>query len=63
MLDGDFAFVVVDGDNYMARDHWGLKPLYGLGRRGGFISLQKWNLLQIKCKTFSISSRTFYTGK
>jgi asparagine synthase (glutamine-hydrolysing) len=42
MLD-DFAFVVVNGDNYMAaRDPLGLKPLYyGLDERGGFISLQK----------------------
>jgi asparagine synthase (glutamine-hydrolysing) len=41
--DGDFAFVVVDGDNYMAaRDPLEVKPLYyGLDRRGGFISLQK----------------------
>jgi asparagine synthetase B (glutamine-hydrolysing) len=26
--DGDFAFVVVDGDNYMARDPLGVKKPY-----------------------------------
>jgi asparagine synthase (glutamine-hydrolysing) len=55
MLDGDFAFVVVDGDDYMAaRDPLGVKPLYhGLDERGRIYFSSEMKSIADQCKTFS----------
>ena len=66
MLDGDFAFVVVDGDNYMAaRDPLGVKPLYyGLDERGRIYFASEMKSIADQCKTFStFPPGHFYTGK
>jgi asparagine synthase (glutamine-hydrolysing) len=64
MLD-DFAFVVVDGDNYMAaRDPLEVKPLYyGLDEEEDLFRFRNEIYCRSSVKRFHISSRTFYTGK
>ncbi|MFY7758579.1 MAG: asparagine synthase B [Flavobacterium stagni] len=54
-LDGDFAFVVVDGDDYIAgRDPLGVKPLYyGMDERGRMYFASEMKPLADQCKTFS----------
>ena len=54
-LDGDFAFVVVDGDNYIAgRDPMGVKPLYyGIDERGRMYFASEMKPIADQCKTFS----------
>ncbi|MGL2967497.1 asparagine synthase B [Flavobacterium sp. XGLA_31] len=55
MLDGDFAFVVVDGDDYIAgRDPMGVKPLYyGMDDRGRMYFASEMKPIADQCKTFS----------
>lgn len=55
MIDGDFAFVVVDGDDYIAgRDPLGVKPLYyGMDDRGRMYFASEMKALADQCKTFS----------
>lgn len=55
MLDGMFAFVVVDGDDYIAgRDPLGIKPLYyGLDERGRMYFASEMKAIADQCKTFS----------
>ena len=54
-LDGDFAFVVVDGDDYIAgRDPMGVKPLYyGMDDRGRMYFASEMKPIADQCKTFS----------
>ena len=54
-LDGDFAFVVVDGDDFIAgRDPLGVKPLYyGLDERGRIYFASEMKPIADQCKTFS----------
>ncbi len=55
LLDGDFAFVVVDGDNYIAgRDPLGVKPLYyGMDDRGRMYFASEMKPIADQCKSFS----------
>ncbi|RAR49121.1 asparagine synthase B [Flavobacterium lacus] len=55
MLDGMFAFVVIDGDDYIAgRDPLGIKPLYyGLDERGRMFFASEMKAIADQCKTFS----------
>ncbi len=55
LLDGDFAFVVVDGDDYIAgRDPLGVKPLYyGVDDRGRMYFASEMKPIADQCKTFS----------
>jgi asparagine synthase (glutamine-hydrolysing) len=55
MLDGDWAFVVVDGDDFIAgRDPMGVKPLYyGLDERGRVYFASEMKSIADQCKTFS----------
>lgn len=55
MLDGMFAFVIIDGDNYIAgRDPLGIKPLYyGLDERGRIYFASEMKALADQCQTFS----------
>ena len=55
LLDGDFAFVVVDGDNFIAgRDPLGVKPLYyGMDERGRTYFASEMKPIADQCKTFS----------
>ncbi|WP_396151599.1 asparagine synthase B [Flavobacterium sp.] len=55
MLDGMFAFVVVDGDDFIAgRDPLGIKPLYyGLDERGRMYFASEMKAIADQCKTFS----------
>ena len=55
LLDGDFAFVVVDGDDYIAgRDPLGVKPLYyGMDERGRMYFASEMKPIADQCKTFS----------
>jgi len=55
MLDGDFAFVVVDGDDFIAgRDPLGVKPLYyGVDERGRIYFASEMKSIADQCKTFS----------
>lgn len=55
MLDGMFAFVIIDGDNYIAgRDPLGIKPLYyGLDERGRIYFASEMKALTDQCQTFS----------
>ena len=55
MLDGDFAFVVVDGDDFIAaRDPLGVKPLYyGLDQRGRVYFSSEMKSIADQCKTFA----------
>lgn len=65
-LDGDFAFVVVNGDDYMAgRDPIGIKPLYyGLDERGRIYFASEMKAIADQCKSFStFPPGHYYTGK
>ena len=55
ILDGDWAFVIVDGDDYIAgRDPMGVKPLYyGLDERGRTYFSSEMKSIADQCKTFS----------
>ena len=55
LLDGMFAFVVIDGDDYIAgRDPLGIKPLYyGLDERGRMYFASEMKAIADQCKTFS----------
>jgi len=55
MLDGDFAFVVIDGDDYIAgRDPLGVKPLYyGMDDRGRMYFASEMKPIADQCKTFA----------
>lgn len=54
-LDGMFAFVVIDGDDYIAgRDPLGVKPLYyGIDERGRMYFASEMKAIADQCKTFS----------
>ena len=54
-LDGDFAFVVIEGDDFIAgRDPLGVKPLYyGLDERGRVYFSSEMKPIADQCKTFS----------
>jgi len=54
-LDGDFAFVIIDGDDYIAgRDPMGVKPLYyGLDERGRIYFSSEMKTIADQCRTFS----------
>ncbi len=54
-LDGDFAFVVINGDDFIAaRDPLGVKPLYyGLDERGRIYFASEMKPIADQCKTFS----------
>jgi asparagine synthase (glutamine-hydrolysing) len=65
-LDGDFAFVVVDGDDFIAgRDPMGVKPLYyGLDERGRVYFSSEMKSITDQCKTFStFPPGHYYTPK
>jgi asparagine synthase (glutamine-hydrolysing) len=65
-LDGDFAFVVIDGDDYIAgRDPMGVKPLYyGLDERGRIYFASEMKPIVDQCKTFStFPPGHYYTPK
>ena len=55
LLDGDWSFVVVDGDDYIAgRDPMGVKPLYyGIDDRGRMYFASEMKPIADQCKTFS----------
>ena len=55
MLDGDFAFVIIDGDDFIAgRDPLGVKPLYyGVDDRGRIYFASEMKSIADQCKTFS----------
>jgi asparagine synthase (glutamine-hydrolysing) len=66
MLDGDWAFVIVDGDYFIAgRDPMGVKPLYyGLDERGRIYFSSEMKSIADQCKTFStFPPGHFYTAK
>ena len=66
VLDGDWAFVVVDGDDYIAgRDPMGVKPLYyGLDDRGRMYFASEMKPIADQCKTFStFPPGHYYTAK
>lgn len=65
-LDGDFAFVVINGDDYIAgRDPMGVKPLYyGLDERGRIYFASEMKPIADQCQTFStFPPGHFYTEK
>ena len=65
-LDGDFAFVVVDGDDFIAgRDPMGVKPLYyGLDERGRVYFASEMKPIADQCRTFStFPPGHYYTPK
>lgn len=65
-LDGDWAFVVVDGDDFIAgRDPLGVKPLYyGLDERGRIYFSSEMKPIADQCKTFStFPPGNYYTQK
>jgi asparagine synthase (glutamine-hydrolysing) len=65
-LDGDFAFVVIDGDDFIAgRDPMGVKPLYyGLDGRGRIYFASEMKPIADQCKTFStFPPGHYYTPK
>jgi asparagine synthase (glutamine-hydrolysing) len=65
-LDGDFAFVVIDGDKYIAgRDPIGIKPLYyGLDERGRIYFSSEMKSIADQCKSFStFPPGHYYTAK
>ena len=65
-LDGDFAFVVIDGDDFIAgRDPMGVKPLYyGLDERGRVYFASEMKPITDQCKTFStFPPGHYYTPK
>lgn len=55
LLDGMFAFVVIDGDDYIAaRDPLGIKPLYyGIDERGRKYFSSEMKAIADQCTTFS----------
>lgn len=55
MLDGIFAFVVINGDDYIAgRDPLGVKPLYyGLDERGRIYFSSEMKSITDQCRSFS----------
>jgi asparagine synthase (glutamine-hydrolysing) len=55
MLDGDFAFVVVNGNGFIAgRDPLGVKPLYyGVDDRGRIYFASEMKSIADQCETFS----------
>lgn len=61
-LDGDFAFVVIDGDDYIAgRDPLGVKPLYyGMDERGRMYFASEMKPIADQCKTFSTFPPGYY---
>lgn len=66
MLDGDFAFVIIDGDDYIAgRDPIGVKPLYyGLDERGRIYFSSEMKSIADQCKSFStFPPGHYYTAK
>ena len=66
LLDGDWAFVVVDGDDFIAgRDPMGVKPLYyGLDDRGRVYFSSEMKPIADQCKTFStFPPGHYYTPK
>jgi asparagine synthase (glutamine-hydrolysing) len=66
MLDGDWAFVVIDGDDFIAgRDPMGVKPLYyGLDQRGRIYFSSEMKPIADQCKTFStFPPGHYYTQK
>lgn len=66
LLDGDFAFVVVDGDDFIAgRDPLGVKPLYyGIDERGRFYFASEMKTIADQCKTLStFPPGHYYTSK
>jgi asparagine synthase (glutamine-hydrolysing) len=66
MLDGDFAFVIVNGDDYIAgRDPIGVKPLYyGLDERGRIYFSSEMKSISDQCKSFStFPPGHYYTAK
>ena len=65
-LDGDFAFVVINGDDYIAgRDPMGVKPLYyGLDERGRIYFSSEMKPIADQCKSFStFPPGHYYTSK
>jgi len=65
-LDGDWAFVIIDGDDYIAsRDPLGVKPLYyGLDERGRIYFSSEMKPIADQCKTFStFPPGHYYTPK
>ncbi|MGH2664375.1 asparagine synthase B [Flavobacterium sp.] len=65
-LDGDFAFVVIDGNDFIAgRDPLGVKPLYyGIDERGRIYFSSEMKPIADECKTFStFPPGHFYTAK
>lgn len=65
-LDGDWAFVIIDGDDYIAgRDPMGVKPLYyGLDERGRIYFSSEMKSIADQCKSFStFPPGHYYTGK
>ena len=65
-LDGDFAFVVIDGDDFIAgRDPMGVKPLYyGIDERGRTYFSSEMKPIADQCKTFAtFPPGHFYTPK
>lgn len=66
MLDGIFAFVVINGDDYLvARDPLGVKPLYyGMDDRGRLYFASEMKAIADQCKTFStFPPGHYYTEK
>ncbi|MEZ7506888.1 asparagine synthase B [Flavobacterium sp. Arc2] len=65
-IDGDFAFVVINGDDFIAaRDPLGVKPLYyGLDERGRIYFTSEMKSIADQCKTFStFPPGHYYTQK
>ena len=65
-LDGMFAFVVVDGDDFIVgRDPLGIKPLYyGIDERGRYYFASEMKSIADQCKTFStFPPGHYYTNK
>ncbi len=65
-LDGMFAFVVINGDDYIAgRDPLGVKPLYyGLDERGRIYFASEMKVIADQCQTFStFPPGHYYTPK
>ncbi|CCG53780.1 Probable asparagine synthetase [glutamine-hydrolyzing] [Flavobacterium indicum GPTSA100-9 = DSM 17447] len=66
MLDGIFAFVVIDGDDFIAaRDPLGVKPMYyGIDERGRTYFASEMKAIADQCATFStFPPGHFYTEK
>ncbi len=66
LLDGMFAFVVIDGDDYIAgRDPLGIKPMYyGLDERGRIYFSSEMKAIADQCQTFStFPPGHYYTAK